>query len=127
MTTHRYCVHPKHDAPCPLPCPACAIECQRYTGEVGCLVGGHEGQYAVISVINIAKDYGMELTTDDEGAVKEYLAGEWEFYDIDDILDVGGLVDRAEEWLNEYVAEDEHSFGWSDGEFFYMEDGWWES
>ena len=102
----------------------------KYTGEVGCLVGGHHGQYGIDEVIGIALSYGM-LMEDRDAEVLEHRSWDRDFSsdyvmsddDHDYLIE---WANGAEEWLNENVAEDGFSFGWHDGEFFYQSEQWWE-
>ncbi len=104
----------------------------QYTGEEGCLIEGHWGQYAGARLIaEIAAYYGW----DDHRAIRianKHLAtmgpnthnnpypteAEYEY--------LFGADEEATDWLNENVAEKDHQFGWHDGEFFYMPNEWWE-
>ena len=43
--------------------------------------------------------------------------------DIDAMMDA---TDEAEQWLNENIADEQHAFGWDDGEFFYRTRAEWE-
>lgn len=101
----------------------------------GCWIDGHWGHYGIARLVDIAQDYGMEISELDSLALHAYRNGIDEFEDeqtgeyhdaADWMLMQGGLGDEAEEWLNENVALPGFSFGWSDGELFYMNDSWWE-
>lgn len=101
--------------------------------EAGCYIDGHWGQYGIARVIILASEMGWtDNDAEAEQAVElaeKHLASmgpsdspdltgdEWEqlMYD----------ADKAEEWLNDNKAMDGYSFGWEDGEFFYMHSSWW--
>ena len=100
----------------------------KITPDVGCYVDGHWGQYGIARVIIIAKDYGW----DDDDAIKiaeKHLASmgpstnpsldddEWEL--------LSDATQAAEDWLNDNVSDNNHSWGWNDGEFFYQSTEWW--
>ncbi len=106
-----------------------------YEPATGCWIDGHWGHYGAARLVEIAQDYGFEISDLDEAALEGYRdwdkesfldeatgeyhnASEW-------ILMQGGLADEAEEWLNDNVARPGFAFGWSDGEFFYMDYLWW--
>lgn len=100
------------------------------TTETGCIFAGHHGWHAHYAVINMAVENGMTLTPSDRVALDAYIAQRDVVSGIDDvpnyILNQGGLLDEAEQYLNDNIAADNHSFGWQDGEFFYMPDSWWD-
>lgn len=93
--------------------------------ETGCIFDGHRGQYIYGDIISLAVSHGMQLSALD--------AQEMSIAARDSVLGAGvtateaviDIANEAEEWLNEHVAEDGHSFGWFDGEYFYQPDGWW--
>jgi len=98
-----------------------------YTGEVGCLVEGHWGRYGVLRVIEIARGYGWDSDEIDmicdlyeHGDEDEELEPSYHVFDA--VADAGT---EAENWLNEHVAQDDHSFGWNTGEFYYEPTAWW--
>lgn len=101
----------------------------------GCWIDGHWGHYGVARLVDIAQDYGMEISGLDESALWAYRNNEDEFQDeqtgeyhnaADWMLMQGGLADEAEDWMNNNVAYEGFSFGWNDGEFFYMGNEWWD-
>jgi hypothetical protein len=101
----------------------------------GCIIDSHWGHYGVARLVDIAQEYGMEISDLDEEAVWAYRNNMEEFQDEATgefhsapgwIFDQGGLGDEAEDWLNENVAKEGFSFGWNDGELFYMNDEWWD-
>jgi len=101
----------------------------------GCWIDGHWGHYGVARLVDIAQDLGMEISSLDESAVWAYRNNEerfqdeqtGEYHDASEwLFSQGGLGDEAEEWLNENIAKPGFSFGWSDGEFFLMDNSWWE-
>lgn len=98
-----------------------------YTGEVGCLVAGHRGQYAHLEVIRLALAYGWQgpdgWTPDDiAAAVADYESGDAD-REIEPGYPVfeatGELANDAETWLNDHVAADGFVFYWETSEFFY--------
>jgi len=100
----------------------------------GCWIEGSWGQFASTRLIEIAQEYGYEISDDDEKAVNAYKAYDDEFdgecgekHNASEwILMQGGLLDDAEEWLNKNVAREGFAFGWSDGELFYMNTEWFD-
>jgi hypothetical protein len=107
----------------------------KFQPSTGCWVDGHWGHYGVSRLVDIAQDYGMEISELDSLALHAYTDGIDEFEDeqtgeyhsaADWMLMQGGLGDEAEEWLDINVAEEEYMFGWYSGEFFYMHKSWWE-
>lgn len=107
----------------------------KFQPSTGCWIDGHWGHYGPARLIEIAQDYGFGITDLDEKAMESYR--DWdkddfldeatgEYYNASEwILMQGGLADEAEDWLNDNVARPGLSFGWSDGEFFYMDYHWW--
>lgn len=94
--------------------------------DAGCWVDGHRGIYGVTDVIEIAETLGFELSDDDKQAVNDYNgAADWGMDDSTASEWVFDLSDRAESWLNDYVAPDGYWFGWHDGEFFLSSAEWW--
>lgn len=87
---------------------------------VGCLFDGHLGQYIYGEIVKLAEEYGYVPSDAFSRAYDDNAGG----------LDDGEVIiwesEKAEEWLNEHVAEDGYSFGWYDGEYFYCSDGDWE-
>lgn len=76
------------------------------------------------AIVEIARHYGMPSEDKDEEAWAR-----WEANDDDDGCDTEYMIEWSEaaiDWLNDHVAQDGHSFGWWDGEFFYMPDKWWQ-
>lgn len=95
---------------------------------VGCLVDGHWGQYGIARMIEIATDFGY-LNAEDVGLARRKLAAMMPSnapaLSDDDEQKLIDAADDVERWLNDNVAQDGHSFGWNDGEFFYMAEEWW--
>src|SRR4029078_3202609 len=100
----------------------------------GCWIDGHWGHFAYTRLIEIAQDYGYEISDDDEKAVNAYKANDDEFDGecgekhnaSEGILMKGGLMDELEEVLNKHVAREGFAFGWVDGELFYMNSEWFD-
>lgn len=107
----------------------------KFQPSTGCWIDGHWGHYGPARLVEIAQDYGFEISDLDEKAMESYRdwdqenfldeatgeyhnASEW-------ILMQGGLADEAEDWLNENVAQPGFYMSWMDGEFFYMNNEWW--
>lgn len=93
-----------------------------HNAEVGCYAEGSRGWYAGERVIDVAIDFGWELDAEAEAAVERYYHGEDRFdNDSDDLVEVvagqGGIVDEAEEWLNDHTSEG-FLWHWHEGEFF---------
>lgn len=78
--------------------------------QTGCYVDGTWGKYAPRRVCEIARDLGWS------GALPIS----------DDTEDAYYQADVATDWLNENVANDEHTFGWWGGEFFYFSNTEWQ-
>lgn len=70
--------------------------------------GANRGRYIGEAVIRMAKDYGLELTTDAEGRTHD--EADDEFY--------AETTDEAVDFLNELTAESDFSFAFEDGDFF---------
>jgi hypothetical protein len=101
----------------------------KFQPSTGCWIDDHWGHYGVTRLIEIAQDYGFYLDECELLSVYAYRKDQTTFkhcgiesHTDDWIFDIG---DAAEEWLNENVALPGHTFGWSEGEFFLMEDCWW--
>jgi len=104
----------------------------------GCWVEGSRGWTAPGVMINKAADWGFPLDDNDRALVDHYLAGEathltlpdGEHVDADDLRECvagrGELSDRATDWLNEHVAPEGWTFGWSGGEFFLLPESEWD-
>lgn len=92
------------------------------THETGCYIDGHWGQYGTARIIEIAADFGW---VDEEASTlaAKHLAsmGPSTSPDLtDDEYDrLIDAADDAEAWLNDNAADDEHYWGWDDGELFY--------
>lgn len=88
--------------------------------DAGCLVDGAHGWHAHAMVIDLAVSAGMPLDYGDRLALDSYResGNDPTAVILDHVLDSGGLLDRAEQWLNDYAAPNGHVFGWSGGEFF---------
>lgn len=90
--------------------------------ETGCYVESRWGQYGPARLVSIAADLGFKDKAVFLAARK--LAR----------LDVTAKQDEqivwaseaAEQWLNDNLAEDGFSWGWYEGEVFYMPNEWWE-
>lgn len=105
----------------------------KYEPSTGCWIDDRWGQYGVTRLIEIAEEYGFRTDDTDDFAIYAYKNSIDSFilegdvvYPVDWILGQGGLGDIAEDWLNEHVAKPGFSFGWQDGEFFLMNNEWWE-
>lgn len=83
--------------------------------ETGCYVAGHWGIYAYQQVTELAESFGYHgrVLTEDECR------------DSSEDIDLVDIAEEAEDWLNENVAEEGHSFGWFDGEFYYWSNADW--
>jgi hypothetical protein len=99
----------------------------------GCWLESCRGWRAMSALVFVAHEYGMTLTFDDLDILAAYEAGQEEItldgqvYIVPELVSgQGELADQAEDWLNDHVASDGYSFGWSDGEFFYQPSDWWE-
>lgn len=98
-----------------------------YTGETGCLIGGHHGWRGTVEVIHIARAYGFTLEDEDQELIDrvdannrmmDATADEW--WDA-----IVPMSDDAEEYLNEHIAPEGYQFGWYDGEFYLSSDEQW--
>lgn len=74
----------------------------------GCWIDGHWGHYGASRLIQIAEEHGWH-GGQHEGFDPQF---KWE------------VAEEAEEWLNANVAPEGFSFGWHEGEFFFMPDDW---
>jgi hypothetical protein len=95
---------------------------QAYEPSTGCWIDDRWGHYGAARLIQITIDLGWD-DEEAEDLAAEYFRGE-EFPSDIDIWDVAY---DAETWLNENIANPGFSFGWADGEFFLMNDEWWEN
>lgn len=99
------------------------------TPVVGCLVGGHWGQYAPARMIEVAAELGyadrevIDLAERKLAAMMPSTAPDLSDSEDEALVDAD---DKVVGWLNENVAVEGHMFGWEDGEFFYQPDAWWE-
>lgn len=83
---------------------------QLTAADAGCWVDGHWGQFGSSRVIQIAHEFGWQdylVVHPDDEFIHDY-------------------ADKAEEWMNNNVAPDGHSFGWYDGEWFLWPYSTWE-
>ena len=73
------------------------------------------------SIIELAGSYGFEVPKD----VMTLMDGlpSITMEELEYIFDV---VDEAENWLQENVAPEGYSFGWSDGDFYLLSDSNWQ-
>lgn len=86
----------------------------------GCWIDGHLGQYIYGEIVKIAEEYGYRASASFGQAYDRENGG----LDPDEIIIHESEL--ATDWLNEHVAEDGYTFGWSDGEFYYQADAWWQ-
>lgn len=101
--------------------------------DIGCWVEGSRGKYAMPYMIRRAMDHGFPVSPTEVLVIEAYERGEetlagTQYGEIDThdwLFDSHELGDKAEEWLNEHVAPDGHTFGWLDGEFFLWSDEEW--
>jgi hypothetical protein len=98
--------------------------------DIGCWIAGHNGRYATSGLVFKAAGWGFPVTAEEDRALCAYDQGDDTFpSDEGTYLDaydwVIELADRAEEWMNEHVAPEGHSFGWLDCEFFLWTDEEW--
>lgn len=103
---------------------------ERYEVATGCWIDGHWGIHGITRLISIARDYGFTPSDVDEFVLRAYNHGNEEILVEDEIHNtyewVMCISDDAEDFLNNHVAREGYSFGWESGEFFYMEDEWWD-
>jgi len=83
---------------------------------------GAYGWHNTYRLVHLAADHGMGLSDEDAAAVARYRTDPGG----DDFEAVSDLADSAEDFLNDQVATEEWSFGWSDGEFLLANEAWWE-
>lgn len=74
----------------------------------GCYVDELHGVYAPMEACKVARGFG------------------WSGRQPTDIEDSWYQEEEATEWLNDNVADDDHSFGWYNGGFYYFSNKWWE-
>lgn len=84
---------------------------QLTAADAGCWVDGHWGWQGSLRVIQLAHEFGWTEYTDPVHPDDEY---------------VHEIADQAEEWMNNNVAPDGHSFGWFDGGWFLWSYDTWE-
>lgn len=81
--------------------------CNGHEVEVGCYAEGHRGWYAGQRVIEEAQGLGWELDAEGQAAVDAYYGNESTDEMLVDLVEIvsgqGGIVDEAEEWLNEHT------------------------
>jgi hypothetical protein len=86
--------------------------------DVGCWVdGGVRGWHSLARMVSLAKFHGYPLSTEGENVVDLYDFGDQEWSE-----QAHAIADEAEEWLNEHVAPEDHTFLWLDGDFVLMSD-----
>ena len=84
--------------------------------EVGCMLSSGAGWHNNYYVVEIAKQYGMPMTVEDDNKVKAYIESGGET-NADWMIDQGGLVDEATEYLDSMTAEG-YTIHWHEGELF---------
>jgi hypothetical protein len=95
------------------------------TDEAGCLIGGHHGWHGHAYMIDLAVQSGYPMTEKDTRALDIYRGNASHDAASQHMLDQGGLMDKAEEWMNKHCAPEGYSFGWHEGEFFLAHNYWW--
>jgi hypothetical protein len=90
--------------------------------ETGCVAdGANRGWYVGRRVIEEAESLGWELDAEGVAAVELYYSGETDVEGYDDAADIvsnqGGILDEAEQWLNDHTSEG-FVWCWFDGSFF---------
>lgn len=98
--------------------------------ETGVWVSSWWGQYGSERLVDIASGFGFNGNGSDEDAnlisrCSQAAADLHKFDNRADLDIVVELADEAEEWLNEHIAPEGHTFGWLDGEFWLMADDDW--
>lgn len=96
----------------------------RYELSTGCWIDSRWGHYGSARLIQITVDLGWDDQDAENFAAIYLVDGD---IDVDRVEQVYAAADDAKIWLNENIAKPGFSFGWSDGEFFLMNDSWWES
>lgn len=97
--------------------------------DAGCYVDGHWGQYGVSRVIDVAAGFGfddaeaLDLASRHMALYGPSSAPELTDDDWDSLI---WASERAEQWLNDNIAPQDHYFGWYDGEFFLQSVDWWD-
>lgn len=86
--------------------------------DVGCLISGENGFDNYYRMVQLAIDLGYPMSDRDIETIAAYLRNEPD-------ADLYWIQDRAEEWLNEFVAAENHFFGWDSGDFVYQPMQWW--
>ena len=98
--------------------------------DAGCWVDGHWGQYGVARMVELAEDYGYDDAEVIDIAARHLSECSHPGTDAnltDDEHEIlFDAVDRVETWLNDQVAPEGYSFGWSDGEFMLWSDASWQ-
>jgi hypothetical protein len=96
----------------------------------GCLVDGAFGiDYQAVSVLEIARDFGFwcHVPPEFQDVYDDLLYSSRSIDGMESaILDQGGLLDYAVDWLNDHVAPDGYAYGFHDGDFFLQSDEWWD-
>ena len=93
---------------------------------VGCLFDGHHGQYIYDMIVDLAHGYGYRRTDLYKTELWRQKRDGEDRHGVQATELIVEEAERAEEWLNENVAEEGYSFGWHDGEFFYQPAAWWQ-
>ncbi len=97
--------------------------------DAGCYVDGHWGQYGIAHMVDRATEFGFEdVGLEDIAGRHLACIGPSTAEPITDdehqaLSDAAGDV---EQWLNDNVAPEGHSFGWYEGEFYLWPDAQWE-
>jgi hypothetical protein len=84
---------------------------QLTAADSGCWIDGHWGWRGSARLIELAKEFGWSDWTSDLREDDEF---------------IHEVADIAEQWMNNSVAPDGHSFGWFDGEWFLWPYSTWE-
>lgn len=87
-------------------------------GDAGCYLDGHMGWHNTYRVVDLATESGWTVPTDYVTALADYRENGYmaEGDSIDAMMDQGGLVEQATDYLNS-LAPDGYVFLWDMGEF----------
>jgi hypothetical protein len=97
--------------------------------DAGCYVDGHWGQYGTAHMVMRATEFGYaDAEVIDLAArhLDNMGPSDAEGLTDDEYWTLVDASDEVENWLNDNVAPQGHSFGWYEGEFYLGSEQWWE-
>jgi hypothetical protein len=84
----------------------------------GCYIDSHHGIYAGPMAVRLAQAYGMNVSDDDELVLAAAEEGDYPIEGTDPDA-INWILEETEDWLNANLRDDDHFWGWNDGDFGY--------